>query len=606
MRPLRFGVVLVCFLGWAGGSHAQTIFDAVREGDVAAVRRLLADDPSLAVAQDARRRTPLHYAASRGLTEIADALIGVGADVDAQEFELHTPLHWAAVSAEREMAELLVARGADLEINNDYNRTPLLLVARESGSAEVAAVLLDAGADVNAADRYGATSLELAAWRGYRSLVELLLDRGAALPTSGEGMRELTGYAVSKRLERLFGLLAARGADLDLPNANGGTLLHSAAEGGSESIARVLLEHGADVNARDRYGRAPLHYAAEYGRAEVVGFLIEHGAMLDVRSLAGYSPLNEATRRARPQVAALLRDAGASDAPAAFPVLTGPYLGQADPGTTPQLFAPDIVASHRFEHGTVTFAADGDLAVWETAYPAADSGYSMGTMVQSRVVDGRWTVPEPVPFSRPELGDDVPFFHPDGTRLFFISSRPDAEGGTGGERIWWVDRAGPGWGEPRLIPDGPNTMGMHWQFSVAANGNIYFSSGDPGGLGAGDIYVSRLVDGRYQAPENLGAPRNTEGDETQPYIAPDESYLVFGRPGDIGSLDLWVSFRSDGGEWTDPVNLGPTVNSPAPDICPIVSPNGRYLFFNSYRNGNADNHWVSAAIIEQLREKSVR
>jgi Tol biopolymer transport system component len=133
-----------------------------------------------------------------------------------------------------------------------------------------------------------------------------------------------------------------------------------------------------------------------------------------------------------------------------------------------------------------------------------------------------------------------------------------------------------------------------------------WASGDPGGFGDGDIYVSRLVDGRYQAPENLGAPLNSDGDETQPYIAPDESYVVFGRPGDVGSLDLWVTFRDAGSQWTEPVNLGPTVNSPAPDICPIVSPNGRYLFFNSYRNGNADNHWVSAAIIEQLREKSVR
>ena len=76
---------------------------------------------------------------------------------------------------------------------------------------------------------------------------------------------------------------------------------------------------------------------------------------------------------------------------------------------------------------------------------------------------------------------------------------------------------------------GPNTMSTHWQFSVAADGSIYFNSGDPGGLGAGDLYVSRFVGGRYTEPVNLGAPVNSEFSEDRPFIAPDESYLLFVR-----------------------------------------------------------------------------
>jgi hypothetical protein len=196
------------------------------------------------------------------------------------------------------------------------------------------------------------------------------------------------------------------------------------------------------------------------------------------------------------------------------------------------------------------------------------------------------------------VGDDVPFFHPDGSKLFFLSHR-----GEGGERIWWVDRTADGWSEPQLVDDGPNTMSKHWQFSVAANGSIYFNSGDPGGLGAGDLYVSRFVDGRYTEPVNLGAPVNSELSEDRPFIAPAESYLLFVRltpPDGLGLTDLYVSFRRDDGTWTPPRNMGPRVNSPANEGCPIVAPDGRYLFFNSHRNGNADNYWMDAAIIDAL------
>jgi hypothetical protein len=228
--------------------------------------------------------------------------------------------------------------------------------------------------------------------------------------------------------------------------------------------------------------------------------------------------------------------------------------------------------------------------------PVADSGYSYGMLVTSKLEGGRWTPPTPASFSLPRQGDDVPFFAPDGAKLFFLSSRPDAEGHSGGERIWWMDRTEQGWSEPRLIDGGPNTKEMHWQFSVAANGSIYFNSGDPGGHGRGDIYVSRLVEGRYATPENLGGVVNSEYDEEQPFIAPDESYIIFGRygtPDAIGGVDLYISFRDSEGRWTEPLNMGEPINSRSHEICPIVTHDGEYLFFNSFRSGNADNYCVS-------------
>ncbi len=498
---------------------------------------------------------------------------------------------------QRDAAAMLLRHGAAIEGRDRYGRTPLLLVARETGNAAMARMLLDAGALVDARDRFQSTPLELASWRGFGDVVNLLLDRGARVPEEPEGRAFYVRQATENGLDRLFDVASGPGLDLAMRNDNGGSLLHSAAAGGSAHITGLLIARGLRIDEQDRYGRTPLHYAAENGRTDAVRMLLERGARTDVRSLAGVSPLNSAEAYRRTDVARLLVERGADRGPVAFPELRGPYLGQKPPapGSGPVLFAPDIVSTHAFQHGTVVFSPDGKEAYWSTSLPQVGPGYVEGMILTSRVVDGRWTAPVRASFSRLGAGDDVPFFKPDGSRLFFLSTRDST-----GERIWWVDRTAAGWSEPRRIEGGPNTMDTHWEFSVAPDGSIYFQSGDPGGLGRGDLYVARLAGGTYQPPQNLGAPVNSDLDESAPFIAPDGSYLLFMRLGDR-QVDLYVSFRNPDGTWAAPRNMGPRVNTDAHEICPIVTPDGRYLFFNSARSGNDDNYWMDAGVIEELR-----
>lgn len=595
-RTLPF--LLAAALG-CGGTGNQTIFEAADAGSLRAVRALITADSGAVGSRDEKENTPLHFAAAAGHADVVELLLASGAEVDAANYHQETALHRAALGNRQRVADLLLRNGAGTESRESYGRTPLLLVARETGNLEMARRLLDAGAAVDAQDRFGSTPLELAAWRGFGDMVDLFLDRGARIPDDPEMVAYYARESADHGLGRLFRLAEARGLDLEMPNDNGGTLLHSAAAGGSAEIVGLLLDRGLAVNGRDRYGRTPLHYAAENGRVEAVRLLLERGADPNVRSLAGVSPLNAAEQYARRDAARALVQQGAAQAPVAFPVLRGPYFGQPVPGREATLFAPDIVSSHTFQHGTVVFSPDGREAFWATSFPLVEAGYTYGMIVTSRVEDGRWAAPEPAPFSRPRIGDDVPFFHPDGSRLFFLSSRDHD-----GEHIWWVDRTGDGWSEPHRIEGGPNTKSTHWQFSVAADGSIYFNSGDPGGLGAGDLYVSRYADGRYLEPGNLGAPVNSEADESAPFIAPDRSYLLFMRaraPDNLGMVDLYVSFRKDDGTWSEPRNLGPTVNTRSNEICPVVSPDGRYLFFNSLRSGNADNYWMDAGVIDGAR-----
>jgi len=585
---------------------AQSIFDAAKDGDATAVQELLAGDPDLVDRTDERDRTPLHLAAAYGHVDICKVLADAGAAINAVDEDNETPLHDAIRRNQFEVARFLLEQGAETERKNEYGRTPLLLVARETGNLEMARLLIAFGADVNATDRFEATPINLAAWRGFKGLVNLFLDEGAVLPPADDREASfLVRTSADKGLERLFVLLADSGVDLDMRNDRGGSLLHSASQGGSALIVARLLETGFDVNERDRYARVPLHYAAELGREEVARTLIDRGADIDARSLSGETAYNTAEWVGRDEMARFLAAAGASTEPRRFPALEGPYMGQMPPaaGAEPVMFAPDIVSTHRFQHGTIAFSPDGSEAYWSSEIALPDSGYSQGVMLFSEIVDGRWAEPAPVPFSRLGWGDDVPIFAPDGERLYFLSTRPTAaEEGRQAERIWYVTREAHGWSEPQIIEGGPNTLDLHWSFSVAADGSIYTP-------GEGDIQVSRLVNGAYQAPENLGAPVNSDAREGMPFIAPDGSYLIFMRaqhPDNLGYLDLWIAFPDASGAWTEPINLGPPVSTQAHEICPIVSPDGKYLFFNSSRGGDDDNYWVDASFIEELKREAVR
>ena len=92
-----------------------------------------------------------------------------------------------------------------------------------------------------------------------------------------------------------------------------------------------------------------------------------------------------------------------------------------------------------------------------------------------------------------------------------------------------------------------------------------------------------------------------------PYIAPDESYLLFSSSRftsetDFG--DIFVCFHRSDGSWTEAINLGPSINSSRQERFPTVSPDGLYLFFTRWvKSGNEDIFWVSAKIIDDLKKE---
>jgi Tol biopolymer transport system component len=242
------------------------------------------------------------------------------------------------------------------------------------------------------------------------------------------------------------------------------------------------------------------------------------------------------------------------------------------------------------------FTPDGKSAYFTVSTPAYGR---LHVIMESHLRGGRWSEPRVAPFSG-RFGDADPMLSPDGRRLFFLSRRPAREGGAAREDfdIFYVERRGSGWGEPVHVAAASGPDAEHYA-SPAADGTLYIAAVRPDSRGRGDVYRVPFRDGAYGEPERLGPEVNSpDHHDTTPYVAPDQSYLIFsswGRPDGRGSGgDLYVSFRRPDGGWTPARNLGPLVNSARTEYCPVVSPDGRYLYFTSER-GFADRPLARAA-----------
>lgn len=298
-----------------------------------------------------------------------------------------------------------------------------------------------------------------------------------------------------------------------------------------------------------------------------------------------------------------------------------PYLDQPPPGDEPVLFAPGIV-SDGLNNRDMAITPDGNEIYWSNNM----RNFEISVILVSRRGEDGWSQPAVAPFSRdPAYVYYEPTISPDGSKFFFVAS----EVGDEFNDIWVMDRNGATWSEPRKLDAPINTPGKEYFPSITNDGTLYFTrEGETPGMEA--IYRSRLVDGRYTEPERLPENVNCGKSHFNAFIAPDESYIivpVWGREDSIGSIDYYVVFRNDNDEWSEPVNMGPKINTAgAKEYTPYVSPDGKYFFFMSTRtpiepdvpgkeysreyldqvhmkpeNGNSDIYWIDAGIIEKLR-----
>lgn len=285
-------------------------------------------------------QSPLHFAARKGLAEMADLLLDLGADPNARTPTGRTPLCAAVEAGHPALGDHLRERGATVDLLSaialdhperanelldagvapeernqalvlaaHYGRTALvdrllregadpntrgsgdwlrgttpLILAANGNHTGTALRLLEGGADATVQDEYpGATALHFAAWHGNLELGARLLAHGADLHLK-DGMyhADPLGWAAENRQTAMIDFLIQRRSDVDISRA--------AFFGKLELVRQMLEAEPSLINFRGNYGTA-LHQAALHGRVELVRLLLEHGADLEALNIHGDTAL---------------------------------------------------------------------------------------------------------------------------------------------------------------------------------------------------------------------------------------------------------------------------------------------------------------------------
>jgi ankyrin repeat protein len=533
-------------------------------------------------------RAELSLAIRQGNLDRAKAIVEKSpALVTSADDSGFTPLHIAATAGRVDIIEYLLQRGADIEARTAGGQTPLFQTV-PLASAEAFDCLLRKGARLGARDNSGKSILQFALSWQRPAMADLILARGFAIEVEGPAAQEMLEEAANAGLATVVATLLSRSVPVSAAPRNGTTLLHSAARGGLVEFAGRLLRAGARIDARDQHGLTPLHLAAFYGRDDVIGLLLENGADPSDRAYDGRSALHLAEYAGRASTVALLTRAGARETPVGYPDLSGPYLGQPEPGPEPRLFAPGIVSSE--EHETnITFTPDGR----ELCLSRINADQTRRWLLVMRMERDRWLAPLPVPFGAGGA-DFEGAYSVDGRRMFISSDRPLQ---TGGPRkrdmdLWVVERVVGGWGEPRNLGPAVNGQSSEYMPSVDREGNLYFERNG--------LNVARWRNGDYLPAEKIGPGITNVVNLGHPFVAPDGSYLLYDarRPGSAKSL-LFVSYRLQDGNWSPGVRVFAQDDAREYESCPTVSPDGRFLFFGR----DHDIYWASAAFIEKHRPR---
>jgi ankyrin repeat protein len=258
--------------------------------------------------------TPLQWAVYEGDVAAVRRLLAAGADVSLTNRYGASPMSLAAEVAHTEILELLLMAGADADSPNGDGMTALMAVAR-TGNVAAAELLLEHGATVDARESWGGqTALMWAAARRHPAMIELLIEHGAAVDARSlhrDYQRHVTAegrpksldsggftpllYAARENCIACVSVLLRHGADIDLPDPDGVSPLHLAIMNANWDLAKALIDAGANVDQWDIYGASPLFTAVgsrsrtDGGRASIdppnetdglgiVRMLLERGA----------------------------------------------------------------------------------------------------------------------------------------------------------------------------------------------------------------------------------------------------------------------------------------------------------------------------------------
>ena len=262
------------------------------------------------------------------------------------------------------------------------------------------------------------------------------------------------------------------------------------------------------------------------------------------------------------------------------------YLDPTTPGLVPELFAPDRLIAYAYG-GSFSPDLREFYCTWQ------DERGSRSRIVGYRKTDEGWVGIVRLGFVATSIAIE-PHVSPTGEAIYYTGLRSD------GTWIPYVStRSESGWGRARPLPEtinDPDWTPMY--FTSTADGTLYFTQVS---MSQDRIVRSRPMPSGYASPEPLGDAVNGSGHAAHPFIAPDESFLLFDSPmGEQSTgFDLYISVRRSDGSWSEPRNLI-ELNTDGQEICASMTPDGAYLLFTR----DSRIYWVDARILDPYLDVS--
>ncbi|CAG8889738.1 unnamed protein product [Penicillium egyptiacum] len=357
------------FLDWDPDADPQdiqlnaSIFVAVRYSNGEILRFLLdrGVDPNIV---DWSGATPLICASMSGATSAIQVLLKWGVELEIKDYEGRTALSWAATCLSTEVVQLLLEHGSDINTEDNLGRGVVFYAAWGNAYTNLAALLTSTKIrNIHQPDRYGQTTIHVAASRGHlQSVVTLLESDGVELEIKDHAGQTALSWAASHKNTKVLQLLLKHGADVDTEdNLGRGVVFYAASGNAYTNLAALFTSTNIrNIHQPDRYGRTPLHVAATLGHLQSVLMLLESNDVdCEAQDEFGRTALSDAIVRKRFDVVKVLKPFSETESQVTVESVLEP-TSQRDTIKNCDVCMADVLEGEAFYHCDTCNGADFD------------------------------------------------------------------------------------------------------------------------------------------------------------------------------------------------------------------------------------------------------
>lgn len=268
-----------------------------------------------------------------------------------------------------------------------------------------------------------------------------------------------------------------------------------------------------------------------------------------------------------------------------------PIFSSVDKG--PTILAPDNISTSEFHESLNSITADNKTIY----FTRSDKQFKTSTLYQSQFVDSAWNAPQVLPFSGNHYDAGLSFSLNE-NYAFFTSKRPPNVDNLSQEwNIWKITFSQEdGWGKPEVLPAPINSDKLECCLTMNKDGTTFFSSNRTGNW---DIYSAQFAQNKFGNVEKISDAVNSPAGEWPGYINESGDLLLFSsvRKTGHGGDDIYLTKKVEN-EWTKPVLFDLSINSASYEDNPLVSADGKYFFFSSWKDTEFSNGMSNIFYIE--------